>query len=46
MERKVTLSNVLLGKMTYYVTVFPNVDHVFIVALAVILDDFQRDRSK
>jgi hypothetical protein len=32
--------------MTYYVTVFPNVDHVFIVALAVILDDFQRDRSK
>ncbi|XP_034582755.1 protein LURP-one-related 15 [Setaria viridis] len=46
MKRKFTVSNVLLGKDTYCVTVFPNVDHVFIAALAVILDEVHRDRSK
>ncbi|CAN6171459.1 unnamed protein product [Urochloa humidicola] len=45
MKRKFTVSNVLLGKDTFCVTVFPNVDYVFIVALVVILDEVHRDRS-
>lgn len=46
MNRKFTLSNVLLGKDTYSVSVFPHVDYVFIAALVVILDEIHRDRSK
>ena len=46
MNRKFTLSNVLLGKDTYSVSVFPHVDYVFIAALVVILDEVHRDRSK
>ncbi|CAN6203454.1 unnamed protein product [Urochloa humidicola] len=46
MKRKFTVSNVLLGKDTFSVTVFPNVDYVFITALVVILDEVHRKRSK
>jgi uncharacterized protein YxjI len=46
MERKFSVTNVLLGKDTYCVKVFPNIDHVFIVALTVILDEVHRYRSK
>jgi hypothetical protein len=45
MERKFTVSNVLLGKDTYCVTVFPNVDYIFITALAVIMDEVHRVRK-
>ncbi|KAL6595120.1 hypothetical protein ACP70R_048223 [Stipagrostis hirtigluma subsp. patula] len=45
MARKFTVSNVLLGKDTFGVTVFPHVDYVFIAALVVILDEIHRDRS-
>ena len=38
MNRKYTISNVLLDKDTFVVTVFPNIDHVFMAALVVILD--------
>ncbi|CAN6203455.1 unnamed protein product [Urochloa humidicola] len=43
MKRKFTVSNVLLGKDTFNVTVFPNVDYVFIAALVVILDEVHRE---
>ncbi|CAL5079350.1 unnamed protein product [Urochloa decumbens] len=45
MKRKFTVSNVLLGKDTFCVTVFPNVDYVFIAALVVILDEVHREQS-
>ena len=45
MNRKFTVSNVLLGKDTFGVTVFPHVDYVFIAALVVILDEIHRERS-
>ena len=44
-NRKYTASNVLLGKDTFVVTVFPHVDYVFIAALVVILDEIHRERS-
>jgi uncharacterized protein YxjI len=45
MNRQYTVSNVLLGKDTFGVTVFPHVDYVFIAALVVILDEIHRERS-
>lgn len=45
MNRKFTLSNVLLGKDTYNVSVFPHVDYVFIAALVMILDEIHRNGS-
>ncbi|CAL5066321.1 unnamed protein product [Urochloa decumbens] len=43
MKREFSMLNVLLGKDTYSVTVFPNIDYVFITALVVILDDIDRN---
>lgn len=43
-NRKYTAANVLLGKDTFVVTVFPHVDYVFIAALVVILDEIHRER--
>ena len=43
-NRKYTATNILLGKDTFVVTVFPNVDYVFIAALVVILDEIHRER--
>ncbi|KAM0887794.1 hypothetical protein ACQ4PT_028782 [Festuca glaucescens] len=45
MNRKMTVSSVLLDKDTFAVTVFPHVDYVFIVALVVILDEVHRDKN-
>ncbi|KAF5471467.1 hypothetical protein F2P56_008255 [Juglans regia] len=43
MHKEITLRcSVLTGKDKYSVTVHPNVDHAFIVALIVILDDMNR----
>ena len=39
MCKKTTVRSVLVGKDNYSVTVHPNVDYAFIVALIVILDD-------
>lgn len=44
-NRKYTASNVVLGKDTFVVTVFPHVDYVFVAALVVILDEIHRERS-
>jgi uncharacterized protein YxjI len=43
-NRKYTASNVVLGKDTFVVTVFPHVDYVFIAALVVILDEIHKER--
>ncbi|KAK3126697.1 hypothetical protein QOZ80_7AG0560870 [Eleusine coracana subsp. coracana] len=43
-NRKLTVTNVLLEKDTFTVTVFPHVDYVFIAALVVILDEIHRER--
>ncbi|CAN6197338.1 unnamed protein product [Urochloa humidicola] len=43
-NRKYTAANVLLGKDTFVVNVFPHVDYVFIAALVVILDEIHRER--
>jgi uncharacterized protein YxjI len=43
MNRKYTATNILLGKDTFVVTVFPHVDYMFIAALVVILDEIHRE---
>ncbi|KAF0908243.1 hypothetical protein E2562_023864 [Oryza meyeriana var. granulata] len=45
MNRKHTASSVLLGRDIFGITVFPQVDYVFIAALVVILDDIHRDKN-
>ncbi|XP_059668110.1 protein LURP-one-related 15-like isoform X2 [Cornus florida] len=42
MHKKHTVESVLLGKDKFMVTVYPNVDYAFIVALIVILDDINK----
>ncbi|KAK1284095.1 Protein LURP-one-related 15 [Acorus calamus] len=42
MSRKYTVTNLLLHKDTFKVTVFPNVDCAFIIALIVILDEITK----
>jgi len=44
MNRKFTISNVLLDRDTFVVTVFPHVDYVFIATLVVILDEVHREK--
>ncbi|KAK4478408.1 hypothetical protein RD792_013877 [Penstemon davidsonii] len=45
MKKKHTVQSVLLGKDTFGVTVYPNVDYAFIVALIVILEEINADKS-
>uniref|UniRef100_J3MJK8 Protein LURP-one-related 15 n=1 Tax=Oryza brachyantha TaxID=4533 RepID=J3MJK8_ORYBR len=45
MSRKYTAASVVLGKDIFGITVFPQVDYVFVAALVVILDDVHRDKS-
>lgn len=45
MRRKYTVKNVILGKDTFSVTVYPNVDFAFIVSLIVILDEINKDSA-
>lgn len=45
MHRKHTASSILLGKDNFGVTVYPNVDYAFIVAIVVILEEINEDRS-
>ncbi|KAM3287965.1 protein LURP-one-related 10 [Capsicum chacoense] len=45
MHRKHTAQSILLGKDNFGVTVYPNVDYAFIVALVVILEEINEDRS-
>lgn len=43
MHKKHTVQSVVLGKDTFTVTVYPNVDYGFITALIVILDEINED---
>lgn len=45
MHKKHTAQSILLGKDTFGVTVYPNVDYAFITAIVVILDEINADRS-
>ena len=38
MNKKNTVKSILIGKDNFMVTVYPNIDYAFIVALIVILD--------
>jgi uncharacterized protein YxjI len=45
MHRKHSVQSIVLGKDTFGVTVYPNVDYAFIVALVVILEEINEDRK-
>ena len=45
MKPKRTISNVLLGRDTFVVTVNPGADYAFVVALVVILDEIKKERK-
>lgn len=45
MHRKHSVQSVVLGKDTFVVTVYPNVDYAFIVALVVVLEEINEDRE-
>ncbi|KAL8526527.1 hypothetical protein ACS0TY_015647 [Phlomoides rotata] len=45
MHKKHSAQSILLGKDTFGVTVYPNVDYAFIVALVVILEEINEDRK-
>lgn len=38
-------SSIVLGKDSFQLTVYPNVDHAFIVALAVVLEEINADKN-
>ncbi|THU68054.1 hypothetical protein C4D60_Mb05t31200 [Musa balbisiana] len=46
MSRKTTVKNLLLGKDTFSVTVYPNVDYAFVASLIVIFGKMNKDRSR
>ena len=43
MHKKYNVQSVVLGKDTFAVTVYTNVDYAFIVALIVILEEINKD---
>jgi uncharacterized protein YxjI len=46
MHKKHTVKSLLMGKDHFMVTVYPNVDYAFIVALIVILDEINDDEKE
>lgn len=45
MHKKHTVQSIALGKNTFAVTVYPNVDYAFIVALIAVLHEINEDRK-
>ena len=45
MHKKYTIQSIALGKDTFAVTVYPNVDYAFIVALVVILHEINKPKN-
>ncbi|XP_059668107.1 protein LURP-one-related 15-like [Cornus florida] len=45
MHKKHSVQSVVLGKDTFAVTVYPNVDYAFIIALVVILEEINEDKK-
>ncbi|KAK8952044.1 Protein LURP-one-related 15 [Platanthera zijinensis] len=44
MNRQYSVKNIVLGKDAFGITIYPNVDYAFVVALIVILDEINEDR--
>lgn len=44
MNREYTVKNIVLGKDAFGVTIYPQVDYAFVVALIVMLDEINEDR--
>lgn len=45
MSRKYSVTNVVMGKDAFGVTICSNMDHAFIVALIVILHDINKEKE-
>ncbi|QCE12036.1 hypothetical protein DEO72_LG10g3275 [Vigna unguiculata] len=45
MHKKHTVQSILIGKDHFMVTIYPNIDYAFIVALVVILDEINDDAA-
>ncbi|KAK4847421.1 hypothetical protein QYF36_001669 [Acer negundo] len=45
MHKKHTVQSILIGKDKFMVTVYPNIDYAFIIALIVILDAINKENS-
>lgn len=45
MSKQYTVKNAILGKDAFGVTVYPNVDYAFIIALVVILDEIENNKD-
>ncbi|XP_078428983.1 protein LURP-one-related 15-like [Wolffia australiana] len=43
MKKQYTLKNIALGKDSFGVTIYPNVDQAFIVALIIVLDEINKE---
>nr|AGV54542.1 protein LURP-one-related 15 [Phaseolus vulgaris] len=46
MHKKHTVQSILIGKDHFMITVYPNIDYAFIVALIVILDEINEDEKE
>ncbi|CAH1446028.1 unnamed protein product [Lactuca virosa] len=46
MHKEYTIQSIALGKDTFTVTVYPNVDYVFIIALVVILHEIRKEKHQ
>ncbi|XP_047176538.1 protein LURP-one-related 15-like [Vigna umbellata] len=46
MNKKHTAQSIAFGKDNFMVTVYPNIDHAFIVALILILDEINQDKRQ
>ncbi|KAF7142318.1 hypothetical protein RHSIM_Rhsim05G0227700 [Rhododendron simsii] len=46
MHKKLSVQGLVLGKDNFAVTVFPNVDYAFIVALVVVLEEINNEDVK
>ncbi|GJZ30932.1 protein LURP-one-related 15 [Tanacetum coccineum] len=45
MHKKHTVQSIALGKDTFAVTVYPNVDYAFIISLVVILHEINQEKN-
>ncbi|KAI6698582.1 hypothetical protein NL676_018701 [Syzygium grande] len=45
MHKKQTIQSMVIGRGSYSVTVYPNIDHAFIVALVMILGEINHNKK-
>lgn len=46
MHKRQTVQSVALGKESFTVTVHPNIDYAFVVALILILEEINQDKRR